>query len=164
MAEYTGAEGLPPSPRRVSWASLSELLELSPDALVVINQAGTLVQANEQAATLFGYHLPEVLGQPLELLLPERLRTVHVAHRQHYFAAPAARPMGTQLELIGRRQRVPGGHQPAPRAAGRRRRVTGDGSRARYERTQAVGRALTRLRVAGAGASSAAGSHLRGHP
>jgi PAS domain S-box-containing protein len=92
------------SPRQVSAALLHELLELSPDALVVINRAGILVQANEQAAALFGYHLPDLLGQPLELLLPERLRAAHVAHRAHYFAAPIARPMGTQLDLVGRRQ------------------------------------------------------------
>jgi PAS domain S-box-containing protein len=101
----TGRRPAPsPPPGRVSWESLTELLELSPDALVVINQDGTLVQANEQAATLFGYPLPELLGQPLEMLLPERLRAVHTAHRQRYFAAPATRPMGTQLELAGRRQ------------------------------------------------------------
>ncbi len=54
------------SPRRVTAALLAELLDLSPDALVVINQAGTLVMANDQAAALFGYRLQDVLGQPLE--------------------------------------------------------------------------------------------------
>ena len=82
-------------PRRVSRASLTELLELSPDALVVINQAGTLVMANEQAAALFGYRYEEILGRPLEMFLPERLHAVHAAHRQRYFTAPSARPMGT---------------------------------------------------------------------
>jgi PAS domain S-box-containing protein len=92
------------SPRRVTARGLDELLDLSPDALVVINQAGTILQANEQAATLFGYRPEEMQGQPLELLLPERLKRLHVAHRQHYFSEPRTRAMGTGLALFGRRQ------------------------------------------------------------
>ncbi len=90
--------------RHITSTGLAELLGLSPDALVVVDQSGTIVQANEQTAALFGYHLQEVLGQPLETLLPERLRAVHIIHRAHYFTAPSARAMGTHLQLLGRRK------------------------------------------------------------
>jgi PAS domain S-box-containing protein len=104
MAEQQREETRLSSPRRVTPTGLAELLDLSPDALVVVDQAGMIVQANAQAAAFFGYQLQEVLEQPLEVLLPERLRAVHAAHRQHYFTSPTARAMGTHLELVGRRR------------------------------------------------------------
>jgi PAS domain S-box-containing protein len=104
MAEQQREETDLSSPRRVTPAGLAELLDLSPDALVVVDQSGTIVQANAQVAAFFGYRLQEMLGQPLEALLPERLRAVHAAHRQGYFTAPSARAMGTHLQLVGRRK------------------------------------------------------------
>lgn len=104
MAEQQRAETGRSSARRVTPVGLAELLELSPDALVVVDQSGTIVQANAQVATLFGYSREEALGQPLEALLPERLRAIHAVHRQHYFTAPSARAMGTHLQLFGRRK------------------------------------------------------------
>ncbi len=85
-------------------ALLKSLLALSPDAVVVINQAGTIVQLNGQAGALFGYAPDQLIGYPLEVLLPERLRTSHLAHRGHYLEAPHSRPMGVGLDLVGRRQ------------------------------------------------------------
>ncbi len=85
-------------------ATLSRLLDLSPDALVVIDQQGIVVLANPQASTLFGYASDHLLGHPLEQLLPERLRAQHVAHRAEYFSAPHSRPMGIGLDLVGRRR------------------------------------------------------------
>jgi PAS domain S-box-containing protein len=79
-------------------------LDLSPDALVLVNEAGTIVMLNEQVEAFFGYSRQELLGQTLEVLLPERLRAVHVAHRQHYCRAPRMRPMGTGLQLVGQRK------------------------------------------------------------
>src|SRR5712691_4341714 len=57
-------------------------LNISPDALVIIDEQGTITFINTQVETLFGYSRSELLGHPLELLLPERLRTSHALHRQ----------------------------------------------------------------------------------
>src|SRR6266536_5998949 len=67
-------------PTRVTWAGLVQLVELSPDALVLVDQTGNIVMANEQVVALFGYQLQEVLGQRLELFLSTRLRALHIAH------------------------------------------------------------------------------------
>jgi PAS domain S-box-containing protein len=79
-------------------------LDLSPDAAVIIDSRGRIVLVNEQAATLFGYGPQELNGQPLEVLLPERFHTAHVAHRRTYVTAPLRRPMGVGLDLVGRRK------------------------------------------------------------
>jgi PAS domain S-box-containing protein len=92
------------SPRRVTSTGLVELLDLSPDALLIVNQAGTIMMANEQVSELFGYSREELLGKPPEMLLPESLRTVHTAHRQHYFTTPRTRSMGAGLHLFGQRK------------------------------------------------------------
>src|SRR5215467_9623402 len=91
-------------PRRVTSTGLVELLDLSPDALLIVNQAGTLMMANEQVSALFGYSREELLGKPPEMLLPESLRTSHCAHRQHYFTSPRTRSMGAGLPLLGQRK------------------------------------------------------------
>jgi len=82
----------------------TRLLEFSPDALVLIDAGGTMVLVNGQAAALFGYTQAELVGQPLERLLPTRLHAAHVAHRLHYARAPLPRPMGVGLDLVGRRK------------------------------------------------------------
>lgn len=97
----TTTETAPPA---VSMVEVTTLLNISPDALIVIDLAGTIVLVNEQAATLFGYAQTELIGQPLETLLPERLHEAHVAHRKHYATAPRQRPMGVGLDLVGRRK------------------------------------------------------------
>ncbi|SRR6266487_1515816 len=79
-------------------------LDLSPDAAVVIDSLGRIVLVNEQAATLFGYGQDELNGQPLEVLLPERFHTAHVAHQRTYVTTPLRRPMGVGLDLVGRRK------------------------------------------------------------
>ncbi len=98
----------PPSLRAVP-ASLSEatyraLLEALPDALVVIDRDGTIVLVNQQTERLFGYRRDELLGHPIEILVPERHRLGHEEHRRRYFANPHVRPMGVTLELFGRRK------------------------------------------------------------
>jgi PAS domain S-box-containing protein len=86
-------------------ASLFEgLLEAAPDAIVIIDSAGRIALVNAQAERLFGYPRAELLGQPIEILVPARFRTSHTAHRSHYFAAPGVRPMGVGLELFGLRK------------------------------------------------------------
>ncbi|HJT55961.1 MAG TPA: PAS domain-containing protein [Ktedonobacteraceae bacterium] len=85
-----------------SWASLLTLLDVSPDALVMVDAAGCIVLVNRQAEALFGYPRSELLGQQLEVLLPERFHAAHFLHRERYVAAPRTRPMGAGLELYGR--------------------------------------------------------------
>ena len=87
----------------VSAEGLKTLLALSPDALLLVNQAGTIVVANEQAAMLFGYRSADLIDRQLELLLPARFHSVHQMHRAYYLTSPRVRPMGKGLELFGQR-------------------------------------------------------------
>jgi PAS domain S-box-containing protein len=80
------------------------LLEAAPDAIVIVDDAGHIVLVNSQAEQLFGYPRAALLGQPVEILLPERFRTRHLDHRAHYAANPHTRPMGFGLELYALRQ------------------------------------------------------------
>ena len=86
----------------VTMKILAASLDLSPDALVVVDVAGTIVLVNEQTETMFGYRQEEMAGQPVEMLLPEGLRALHVAHRARYGRAPRLRPMGRWLIVEGR--------------------------------------------------------------
>jgi PAS domain S-box-containing protein len=81
---------------------LRALIEAAPDAIIVINRAGTIVLVNHQAEVIFGYERSEMLQQPLDLLLPERYRAAHKLARTHYIAHPHTRPMGTGLDLYGK--------------------------------------------------------------
>jgi PAS domain S-box-containing protein len=85
-----------------SSGDLTQVLDISPDALIIVNPAGIIVMANEQMETLFGYARSDLQGQPLEILLPQRFRGTHITLRQHYFSAPRTRPMGAGLQLFGR--------------------------------------------------------------
>ncbi len=85
-------------------ARYRDLLESTPDAIVIVNNTGRIVLGNGQAERLFGYDRAELRGQPVEVLLPERYRGGHVGHRSNYFAQPRTRTMGAGLELYGRRK------------------------------------------------------------
>jgi PAS domain S-box-containing protein len=80
------------------------LLEAAPDAMVIVNDRGHIVLTNAQTERLFGYPRQELLGQPVEILIPERYRGKHPAHRLGFFAAPRSREIGAGLELCGRRK------------------------------------------------------------
>jgi PAS domain S-box-containing protein len=80
------------------------LLESAPDAMVVVDGSGLIVAVNSQVERLFRYRRTDLVGYPIETLLPQRFRAGHVEHREGYAAAPQARPMGVGLELAGRRK------------------------------------------------------------
>jgi PAS domain S-box-containing protein len=80
------------------------LLEAVPDALVGVDHAGVIRFVNRQTELLFGYERSDLIGAPLETLVPESLRPVHKLNRERYVAAPFTRTMGADLELHGRRR------------------------------------------------------------
>ncbi|HEX2877274.1 MAG TPA: PAS domain S-box protein [Polyangiaceae bacterium] len=81
-----------------------QLVDAAPDALVVVDDTGRIVLVNLQAETLFGYSRAELVGQAIETLVPERYRAGHVRHRSGFITAANVRPMGSGLELFGRRK------------------------------------------------------------
>ncbi|MGH9509555.1 MAG: MASE1 domain-containing protein, partial [Terriglobales bacterium] len=80
------------------------LLESAPDAMVIVNREGRIVLVNAQTERLFGYARVELLDRPVELLVPEQARSLHAAHRTGYYGRPSTRPMGSGLDLHGRRK------------------------------------------------------------
>jgi formate hydrogenlyase transcriptional activator len=85
-------------------ALFKEVYTASPDAIIVTDQAGRITAVNPASGRLFGYGESELIGSLVEILIPERLRDSHPRHRSVYAATPGARPMGTGLELYGRRK------------------------------------------------------------
>jgi protein-histidine pros-kinase len=79
-------------------------LEAAPDAVVIIDGNGVIALVNSQTEQLFGYGRAELLGRPLEMLMPERYRGSHFAQTRAYTADPRARPMGSGLDLFGMRK------------------------------------------------------------
>jgi PAS domain S-box-containing protein len=80
------------------------LLEAAPDAMVIVDEQGRIDLVNAQTERLFGYQRDELLGVPVEQLVPARYRHTHVRHRTGYAAAARPRPMGAGLELYGVRK------------------------------------------------------------
>ena len=73
-----------------------DLLESAPDAMVIVNESGEIVLVNSQTEKLFGYNREQLLGGPIERLIPSRFHAQHLVHRQDYCADPDVRPMGRQ--------------------------------------------------------------------
>jgi PAS domain S-box-containing protein len=85
-------------------ASFEGLLQAVPDALLGVNRTGVIQFANRQTESLFGYERDDLIGLPIETLVPESLRQIHKVHRQDHVAAPFSRTMGLDLDLRGRRR------------------------------------------------------------
>lgn len=84
--------------------SFRGLLESAPDAMVMIDDRGCIELINRQTEVLFGYSRAELIGQPIERLVPERYRAAHGGHRRGFFGDPRTRPMGAGLDLRAQRR------------------------------------------------------------
>ena len=80
------------------------VVEAAPSAMIMVNTEGRITLANTQAEAVFGYAREELIGQPIEMLVPERFRSQHVGDRQGYHGDARARSMGAGRELFGRRK------------------------------------------------------------
>lgn len=78
---------------------LASLYQTAPDAMLTVDQSGTIIKANDKAEEFFEYTADELIGMSVETLLPEEARQQHIAHRASYNQAPSYRPMGSGLEL-----------------------------------------------------------------
>jgi len=85
--------------RKEAEARFESLLEAAPDAIVVVNDKGVITVANHRATDVFGYAREELIGQPVEMLIPEQNRKRHPGVRRGYVSRPAVRPMGAGLQL-----------------------------------------------------------------
>jgi PAS domain S-box-containing protein len=107
MTDLSGRKEVAPSepPKATAPVVLSrDLLEALPDAVIAVDTDGIIVHLNSQAEELFGYEREELIGQKIEILVPERHRTDHHRQRDNFVQAPKTRRMGADLELFGRRR------------------------------------------------------------
>jgi len=81
-----------------------QAVESAPNAIVMVNKSGTIEMVNSQTEASFGFSRTELIGQPVEILVPERFRNAHKGYRKTYLAAPVSRPMGMGQELYGLRK------------------------------------------------------------
>jgi PAS domain S-box-containing protein len=89
------------SPRSEDW--YQEVLDTAPDAMIIVGRDENIIFVNRQTEQLFGYGRAALVGQPLDTLVPERLRAGHGKHVARFFSNPGTRPMGSGIELFGRR-------------------------------------------------------------
>lgn len=89
---------------RLSEARFRTLLNSAPDAIVIVDSQGKINMVNSQTENWFGYERDLLIGQPVEILVPDRFRQVHVTYRTHFTTHPLTRPMGANAELTGRRR------------------------------------------------------------
>ncbi|MFJ8008521.1 SpoIIE family protein phosphatase [Streptomyces fagopyri] len=92
------------SDRKAAEERFRALLEAAPDAMVIVDDTGTIRLVNAQTESLFGYRREELLGHPVEILVPARFHTHHTQHRDNYANNRQVRPMGAGLELNGLRK------------------------------------------------------------
>lgn len=89
------------SERRRLENNFERIVDAAPIGMLIVDSSGIIQHGNRQIATIFGYSLDEIRGQPLEMLLPERSRDQHLQHRTTYAAHPTVRAMGSNLDLTG---------------------------------------------------------------
>ena len=104
IAHYSVQRRLAATSIRASEARFRGLLESAPDAIISTDRDGQIVLANAQAEKYFGYARGELVGQPLDMLVPKRVREHHRGHREAYQAHPHLRPMGAGLDLYAQRK------------------------------------------------------------
>jgi protein-histidine pros-kinase len=90
--------------RRVSDTPWQDVLDTAPDAMLLVGPHGRIGMVNRQLESMFGYERGELVGQRVEILVPERFRETHRGHRRSFMGDPNLRPMGKSLELHGRRK------------------------------------------------------------
>jgi len=90
--------------RRRADRKFRDLLESAPDAMVIVDASGSIVLVNTQTVSLFGWKHEELVGKPVETLVPHRFRGAHGGHRNGFFAHPKVRQMGAGLDLFGLRK------------------------------------------------------------
>jgi len=100
----TDDQPTPPNSTLAEVLLSSDLLETLPDAVIAVDRSGTMVQVNSQTEDLFGYKRDELIGQKVEMLVPDSYRAAHQSHRQSFAEAPKTRRMGADLELYGKRR------------------------------------------------------------
>src|SRR5579864_415360 len=100
MSEPTLRVSTPTEPQTI----FEKLFEASPDAIAVTDSQGRITSVNSQLERLFGYGREQLVGQPVEILVPDRFRNAHPGHRETYSSHATVRPMGAGLELYGRRR------------------------------------------------------------
>jgi PAS domain S-box-containing protein len=99
-----GAQGSDAGGRQQPGIPAGLIVESAPNAIIVVDRAGRMTLVNSQAEKLFGYSRQELLGQPIEMLVPERLRGQHSSYREGFAATPQVRPMGAGRDLAGLRK------------------------------------------------------------
>ncbi|EPR66420.1 PAS domain S-box protein [Cyclobacterium qasimii] len=92
------------SDRKKAEDKFKGLLESAPDAMVIVDKEGKIKLINTQTGNIFGYSREELIGQKVEVLLPNRFHKAHPGHRNSFFSNPKMRPMGAGLELLGLRK------------------------------------------------------------
>lgn len=109
MADVPPANGFVPAPADYAELAARELrwrkmIAAAPDAMVVVDQDGTIQFVNAQTAKLFGYTEAEIVGMNVDVLVPDRFRGTRDNRRSSYVHDPVTRPMGAGLDLFGRRR------------------------------------------------------------
>lgn len=107
--QYPSGEGEEPSPAQpagngclMSETSFRQVVEWAPTAMILVDAAGSVVLMNAQAERVFGYAREELVGQPVELLVPMQFAGAHPDNRRDFLANPQPRPMGTGRDLFAR--------------------------------------------------------------
>ena len=102
--EARGVKRTEQTKRKQTEEMLHNLVDAAPDATVVINEDGNILFVNKQLENIFGYERRDLIGKTIGTLVPERFHEIHSQHQMQYFREPKVRPMGSGLELHGRRK------------------------------------------------------------